>query len=199
MNILFEKLFSKTYGFLYLCREKEKEREYKKSLDLDENSKVVYPTKIIGYRYIKIGADFYLGANSRLEAIDNYLYTGQNFNPLILIGSGVKIQGNCHIGAINHIQIGNNVLIGNGVFITDHSHGNGKKNELETLPNKRILFSKGTVKIGNNVWIGEKSSILPNVEIGSNVTIGAGAVVTKNVPDNCIVAGVPAKIVKTYS
>jgi maltose O-acetyltransferase len=53
----------------------------------------------------------------------------------------------------------------------------------------------GRVKIGNRVFIGFGSIILPNVKIGNDVIVAAGSVVTKNVPDNCIVAGVPAKII----
>ena len=52
------------------------------------------------------------------------------------------------------------------------------------------------VTIGNDVWIGANCTILPGVNIGNNVVIAAGAVVTKDVPDNCVVGGVPAKVIK---
>ena len=55
---------------------------------------------------------------------------------------------------------------------------------------------RGGVKIGNNVFIGMKSTILKGVRIGNNVIIGANSLVNKDVPDNCVVAGNPAKIVK---
>lgn len=51
--------------------------------------------------------------------------------------------------------------------------------------------------IGNDVWIGGNVTILPGVTIGNNVVVAAGAVVTKDIPDNCVVAGVPAKMIKT--
>lgn len=65
---------------------------------------------------------------------------------------------------------------------------------------KKIFgYSKiGKVEIGDNVFVGAQSIILPNITIGSNVIIGAGAVVTKNIPDNCVVVGNPAKIITTY-
>jgi len=59
-------------------------------------------------------------------------------------------------------------------------------------------FSK-PVKICENVWLGENAIILPGIEIGKNSVIGAGSVVTKNVPENCIVAGNPARIIKKYN
>ena len=52
------------------------------------------------------------------------------------------------------------------------------------------------VTIGNDVWIGANCTILPGVTIGNNVVVAAGAVVTKDVPDNCVAGGVPAKIIK---
>jgi maltose O-acetyltransferase len=52
------------------------------------------------------------------------------------------------------------------------------------------------VTIGNDVWIGGNCTILPGVTIGNNVVVAAGAVVTKDVPDNCLVAGVPAKVIR---
>lgn len=53
------------------------------------------------------------------------------------------------------------------------------------------------VTIGNDVWVGGNVTILPGVTIGNNVVVAAGAVVTKDVPDNCVVGGVPAKVIQT--
>ena len=63
-------------------------------------------------------------------------------------------------------------------------------------PDDRILTSKGPVKIGNNVHIGENVIILPGVNIGNNVIVGAGSVVTKSIPDNTLACGNPAKVIK---
>ncbi len=64
-------------------------------------------------------------------------------------------------------------------------------------PLKRDLKSKGEVVIGNNVWLGDKVTVLAGVHIGNNVIVAANAVVTKDIPDNCMVAGVPGRIIKT--
>lgn len=52
------------------------------------------------------------------------------------------------------------------------------------------------ITIGNDVWIGGNVTILPGVRIGNNVVIAAGAVVTKDIPDNCLAGGIPAKVLK---
>jgi acetyltransferase-like isoleucine patch superfamily enzyme len=65
-----------------------------------------------------------------------------------------------------------------------------------TAPIKRSLFSKGPVIIGDNVWIGDKATILPGVSIGNGAVIAANAVVTKDVPAYSVAAGNPARIIK---
>ena len=67
---------------------------------------------------------------------------------------------------------------------------------LDIAPDFRPLSSKGPVLIDDNVWIGEKSSIMPGVHIGKGVIVAANSVVTKDVPPYCVVAGIPATIVK---
>lgn len=81
-------------------------------------------------------------------------------------------------------------------LITDNSHGGFDREQLKLRPNIRPLVSKGEVIIDDNVWIGEKASILPGVHIGEGAIIGAGAVVTKDVPPFSVVVGNPARIVK---
>ena len=116
--------------------------------------------------------------------------------------ASIKIGNNCYIGeynqitACNKITIGDGLLTGHYVLISDNSHGGLSEEESIIVPHYRELKSKGEVVIGNNVWIGDKVSVLAGVHIGNNVIVAANAVVTKDVPDNCVVAGVPAKIVK---
>ena len=86
--------------------------------------------------------------------------------------------------------------MGKKVLITDNAHGTMTPNELETAPNLRNLYSKGPVIIEDNIWIGEKASIMPGVHVGKGSIIAANAVVTHDVPPYCIVGGVPAKIIK---
>lgn len=114
----------------------------------------------------------------------------------------IKIGGHCSIGEYNHITACNKVTIGDGlltgrfVFIGDNDHGGLSLEEGFVPPAKRRLVSKGAIVIGDNVWIGDKVTILAGVHVGDNVIVAANAVVTGDIPSNCLVAGVPAKIVK---
>lgn len=90
------------------------------------------------------------------------------------------------------ITLGNNVHITDGVkFIT---HDGGTLLYRSIVPDLEITKP---ISVGNNVYIGNNVLILPGVTIGNNVVVGAGAVVTKDVPDNVVVAGVPARVIKS--
>lgn len=153
------------------------------------------PTYLMGGKYIKIGNNFHASYRFRMEAWDNY--KNKKYNPSIIIGDNVSFSDNCHIGAINKIKIGNNVLIGSNVYITDHYHGSTRIADLEKHPLDRNLESKGSVIIDDDVWIGDGVSIMPNVTIGKSCIIGANSVVTKSFPEGSIIAGCPAKIIKS--
>lgn len=108
---------------------------------------------------------------------------------------GVKIGENCKIATIYFgsepylIEIGNHVQITQDVRFSSHG---GARVLREEYPECDFF---GKIKIGNNVYIGNSSIILPGVVVGDNVLIGAGSIVTKSIPDGMIVAGNPARIV----
>lgn len=89
------------------------------------------------------------------------------------------------------VSIGNNVYIGVGVQFLTHDMGT------LLFPEKNFVIC-GNINVGNNVVIGMDAMIMPGVNIGNNVIIGARAVVTKDIKDNLVVAGVPARVVGTY-
>lgn len=160
-----------------------------------QNFKVCYGSNLFrGEKYISIGKNFRAMNGLRMEAFDEF--RGQKFNPCIMIGDYFDAGQYCHIGAINHIEIGDHVLLGSKVCIVDHSHGDTMPMSLLLPPGDRKLVSKGKVEIGNNVWVGDGAVILAGVTIGNNSVIGANAVVTKNIPDNAVAVGVPAKVIK---
>lgn len=142
-----------------------------------------------------IGENFLSFSRLRLECWDQYL--DYSYSPVLKIGDNVAMNYNCHIGCINHIEIGNNVLFASNVYITDHFHGFIDERDKSCIPAERELYSKGAVIIRDNVWIGENVTILPGVEVGKNCIIGANSVVTKSFPDNSVLAGIPARMIKT--
>ncbi|NVN98810.1 MAG: acyltransferase [Geobacteraceae bacterium] len=152
------------------------------------------PWIITNPQNITVGENFLALSTLRIETFEEYL--GERFTPQIIIGDNVAFNNDCHIGCINRIEIGNNVLGASRIYITDHYHGRIEPEDLEHVPTKRRLYSKGPVIIGDNVWIGENVTVLPGVTIGENAIIGANTVVNKNIPANAVAAGVPARIVR---
>ena len=109
----------------------------------------------------------------------------------IRIGSGNYFNRNLMIDACNRIEIGNENMFGPDVYITDGDHSFG-----EGISPKGAAMRAGTVRIGNQCWIGAKAVILKDVELGDGCVVGAGAVVTKSFPAGSVIAGVPAKLLK---
>lgn len=159
---------------------------------------VCFHNKLIlrGEKHIHIQEKSSFGYGCILTAWDSYNAT-QKFSPNINIGKDSHFGDYNHITAINSISIGNGVLTGRWVTITDNAHGQSNYNDLSIKPHKRNLYSKGPVIIENNVWIGDKVSIMPNVKIGESSIIAANSVVTKDIPPFSIAAGIPAKVIKT--
>ena len=106
----------------------------------------------------------------------------------IKVGKNVFINACCKFQDQGGIEIGNGVLIGHNVTLATLNH--------DERPQFRQNIYPKPIKIGDNVWIGSNATILQGVTIGNGAIIGANAVVTKDVPENAIVAGIPAKIIR---
>lgn len=198
MKLFLKKIFRKVFDSYANDKELEKWKNLVSNFkNYGTKCYIAQPYTIINPKYISLGNNFISWHNLRLEAIDNY--NGQIFNPQIIIGENVIINSDCHIGCINKVSIGNDVLIAGKVYISDHSHGEISLKALDLPPADRELVSKGEVIIEDNVWIGEGVCIMPGVQIGKNSIIGANSVVTKNVPNNTVVAGIPARVIRVLS
>jgi acetyltransferase-like isoleucine patch superfamily enzyme len=169
---------------------------FEKLVAVGSVKRIMAPYYLKGCKHITIGTDFSAGAGLRMEAWDKYyIYT---YSPSIIIGNNVSLNFNVHIGAINRVEIHDNTLIGSNVLIIDHQHGDQQKSI--SAPYKYSpLCSKGPVIIEENVWVGEGACIMPNITIGKNAIVGANAVVTQNVAPATIVAGIPAKRIKSVN
>lgn len=159
-------------------------------------STIAYPCSLQGSggMNIKIGDYTNIQSHCILGCWDSY--SGQHYMPSITIGNNCSIGEYNHITACNKITIGDGLLTGRFVYIGDNAHGGLSVEEANIPPVERKLVSKGDVKIGDNVWIGDKATILGGVTIGNNVIIAANAVVTKDFENNCVIAGVPAEVIK---
>lgn len=164
--------------------------------NVGENVIIEKPCKLEGggCGAISLGSNSYIHSNCFFGCWKKF--HRQEFSPSISIGEHCNIGQYTHITACNKVVIGNGLLTGKFVLISDNSHGGLSEEESLIPPNKRLLKTKGEIVIGNNVWIGDKATVLSGVSIGDNVIVAANSVVTKSVPSNCIIAGAPAKIVK---
>ena len=108
----------------------------------------------------------------------------------IFIGNDFTGNFNLTILDIREVYIGDHVMIGPNTLITTVGH------PLSALERRDYMAYAQPVRIGNDVWIGGNVTILPGVTIGNNVVVAAGAVVTKDIPDNTLVGGVPAKKIR---
>ena len=111
-----------------------------------------------------------------------------DFGKNITIGKNVFINAGCHFQDQGGIIIGDGTLIGHNVVLATLNHG--------FRPEDRGTLYPAPIIIGKNVWLGSNATILPGITIGKNSIIAAGAVVTKDVPENVITGGNPAKIIK---
>ena len=112
-----------------------------------------------------------------------------NYGKNTKIGKNVFINFNCTFLDLGGITIEDNVLIGPNVSILSEGH--------PISPDDRHSLVPKAIHIKKNVWIGAGATILQGVTIGENAIIAAGAVVSKDVPDNIVVGGIPAKVIKT--
>lgn len=122
------------------------------------------------------------------------LVQARNKEAVVSIGARTATSNNISIVATQSITIGCDCIIGDNVFIVDSDFHNVEP-ELRRQP---IRFSNPVI-IGDNVWLGSRAMVLKGVNIGNNSVVAAGAVVVKSVPENVLVAGVPAKVVKQLS
>ena len=143
------------------------------------------------------GTDYeaqYRHLRQMLGAVGERVWIAKTFNcdcgKNIFIGNDFTGNHNLTILDIREVYIGNNVMIGPNTLITTVGH------PLSPKGRRQYHAFAQPVRIGNDVWIGGNVTILPGVTIGNNVVVAAGAVVTKDVSDNTLVGGVPARKIK---
>jgi acetyltransferase-like isoleucine patch superfamily enzyme len=136
---------------------------------------------IPGKGKIEFGKKVIVSSNVELQSKGN-----------LTIGSNSTINRYSRIIAYNNISLGKNVTIAQFVSILDHDHHFEMKNQKLELNG----YKSSPITIGNNVWLADKCTVLKGVNIGDNVIAGAHTLINKDVPSNCIIGGVPFKILK---
>lgn len=167
---------------------------YQKMTFIRKGEDVVLDNRISfqGTEYMSLGNNVYIGSDSAVQCFDRY--KGNTYSPVLTIGNNVSFTRRVTLYCAGGVSIGDNCLFGSDILITDENHG--------TLPIGQYRENPLQVKavaIGKNVWIGDKVVILPGVKIGDNAVIAAGSIVTKSVPEDTIVGGNPARVIKRYN
>jgi acetyltransferase-like isoleucine patch superfamily enzyme len=114
---------------------------------------------------------------------------------VLAIGDRCVISRGSHIVAHESVEIGDDVWTGPYVYITDQNHG---YEDPDTPIGTQFPVNR-PVRIGSGSWLGAGAIVLPGASIGRNVVVAAGSVVRGTVPDHCVVAGVPARIVREHT
>jgi acetyltransferase-like isoleucine patch superfamily enzyme len=111
----------------------------------------------------------------------------------VSIGAKTVLGQECTISAFQHVSIGRECIIADRVMMIDFDHG---AVEVERPIRLQGIY-KRDVSVGHNVWIGYGACVLRGVAVGDNAIVGTSAVVTADVPDNAVVAGIPARVIRT--
>jgi maltose O-acetyltransferase len=171
-------------------------------------AKIYYTILEVFYCYLLTNMPTFVGIKLRFwfwklllkENLGNGVIFGNNViigsSKLVKIGQNSRIGGNVLLGfgIGGRITIGKDALIAESVVFVNFQHEYRDKTQPYNLQGN-ILPYKDTF-IGDNVWIGSRVIVMDGIKIGNNAIIGAGAVVTRDVPENTIFAGVPAKLIK---
>lgn len=200
IRLVMSKIVSLLYGMLRL-------RTFKR-VYVHPSSKIKCPSRIHFGNNLNIGQDCYvdalsetgllcgenvsMGFHTHIELTGNFRFLGKGMR----VGNNVGLGSHGHFGSgMGFVEIGDNTIFGNYVSIHPENHN---YSDFSIPIREQGVNSKGGVYIGQNCWIGAKVTILDDTHVGNNCIIAAGAVVKGHFPDDVIIGGVPAKILRRY-
>ncbi len=149
-----------------------------------------------GMCFIGPGVKFEIGSSARVK-LGRWSWVGHGCKIRVhegelSIGAKSVLGQECTFSCYQHISIGRECIIADRAMMIDFDHG---MVEVERSIREQGIY-KRDVRIGHNVWIGYGACILRGVTVGDNAVVGTGAVVTADVPDDAVVGGVPAKVIR---
>ena len=161
----------------------------RKFASIGRRSHIVSPFRLDGASRIVIGADTLVQRGGWL-----YCVGVDGIEPALTIGDGCVFGYNSHITAVRDVRIGDHVLTANNVYISDNVHS--YEDTRVPIMHQPVLFRRA-VSIGAGSWIGENACVI-GASVGRNCVVSANAVVTRDAPDWCVVAGVPARVIRQF-
>ena len=152
------------------------------------------PLIVTNQRFIHIGRKVKIKKGYRIECYPKF--AGIELMPNIVFEDGVIIGNFLTILGGATVQIGKDTILAGNVTLISENHGTDPE---ANIPYHAQTLSTGDVIIGEGCWLGQNVCVLPNVTIGKKCIVATSSVVTRNIPDYCIAAGIPAKIIKKYN
>lgn len=159
---------------------------------IGSRSVVMLPRRIQGAQGIRIGTDTIIQSHAWIAGVQRW--GDANYAPSIRIGDHVRIGRHSMITAIEEVSIGEGCLLSEQVFISDHTHGIVPG---EVPPTRQPLQPLGVVRIGRHCFIGIRACIMGGITLGDHCVVGANAVVTHSFPAGSVIAGAPARLVRS--
>lgn len=156
------------------------------------NVSILPGVELTGSHRMAFGDDIFIGRDAQIMIAHDRTAPG----PMIVFGNGTSINRRALIAAVNEIVFGEYVLTAPGIYVADASHEYRHVGIPITM--QGLEKSTGRLEVGSHSWIGINAVLVGNIRIGKGSVIGANAVVNQSIPDYCVAAGQPAKVIRAY-
>ncbi len=160
---------------------------------MGEKSTIIPPLRFSNLHLMRIGRNVTIHTGCWMQALSMVSDDG---SPKIILEDGVGIGMNSTISAAVRIHIGRQVFTARNIYISDHGH---EFRDVNVPIADQSISEPAPVTIKDFSWLGQNVVVLPGVTIGKHSTIGANSVVNKDIPDYCVAAGVPARVIRRYN
>lgn len=183
MKKIIKSLYVHLFRFFIICKFKK----------FGRGSYIGSRASIKGGKFINIGKNVRIGNFCRMQCYKEF--AGEKLNPGIIIRDGCYIGNSFTVLSAAIVELERDVLIASNVTICSENHSINPESD---VPYKNQPLTFAPIKVGEGTWIGQNVVLMPGVRIGKKCVIAASAVVTKDVDDYYMVAGIPAKVIKKY-